>query len=508
MPENTDNTFNKAIPPLDGTNFQQWFLRIENFLEHKGLLKYCLNPEEQENVTATVKNKKTEACLILMNHLSVEAFDSVVTMDNSKVPHKLWLSIMNRFASQSYNNKARVWLKFMRLEWTGGLESYVSTCRKMLNEIALVDLGVPENVLCYSILAKLPNSMWNIVDSMVLNEELVSFPETTLAKLQEFVFAEESRMLKEKTVINQKENRDESAAALYQDGNYKKKITRGRSSCFNGKHNPNAPHSEEKCWHLHPELRPKNNYSSYKQHHLTEALSDVNPALLSVSAADAVCLSNECHPSVLKPTVADSGATHHMINSDKYIKIENETNLKVTTGNDINNLEAKGIGKAILNGEKIVLNDVLFVPKLNRNLVSIPRLFNNKLSIEKDPLNKNQAKLTVDDHFVLNTNLENNFFELENNCFDEINSIFSYLSCGNHADWHSRLGHPHISYLKKIFPDQQEFECEICKLSKMKHFPFKHKFKEVSEVLETIHMDVVGPFSTQSLSGAFIFSQL
>ena len=63
----------------------------------------------------------------------------------------------------------------------------------MLNEIALVKLGVPKNVLCYSILSKLPKQMWTIVDTMVLNEALVSFPETNFSKLQEFVYSEETR---------------------------------------------------------------------------------------------------------------------------------------------------------------------------------------------------------------------------------------------------------------------------------------------------------------------------
>jgi len=169
----SDNTndmssnLNKSIPLLDSTNFNQWYLRIQSYFKHKNLLKYCLeSPNDTLSGAAenNVNSKKAETVVIIMNHISVEAFDAVINADNSDEPYLIWQSILNRYASQSFNNKARIWLKFMRLEWNGNLMNFIQECKQHLNEIALVKLGVPANVLCYSILAKLPRSMWTFVE--------------------------------------------------------------------------------------------------------------------------------------------------------------------------------------------------------------------------------------------------------------------------------------------------------------------------------------------------------
>ena len=77
-----------------------------------------------------------------------------------------------------------------------------------------------------------------------------------------------------------------------------------------------------------------------------------------------------------------------MINNRNLIQITNDSvNLKVTTGNDANNLEARGIGKALLKnklGESIILENALYVPNLNRSLISLSRLFKDNLKISKN----------------------------------------------------------------------------------------------------------------------------
>jgi len=195
-----------------------------------------------------------------------------------------------------------------------------------------------------------------------------------------------------------------------------------------------------------------------------------------------------------------------MLNKEKYFTTMSPTNLKISTGNDQNILEAKDIGTAQLindQGKKILLQYVLFVPKLNRNLLSLPRLFKHTFSISMK--NDYLAVVDIDGDFKLSAHTDNNLLELKNSSLFAINSGASYFSCVSEIDWHSRLGHPHHNYLSKIFPGSKEIECEICMISKMKHQPFESHLKTVSSVLESVHMDVVGPFATQSISGASYF---
>lgn len=102
-------------------------------------------------------------------------------------------------------------------------------------------------------------------------------------------------------------------------------------------------------------------------------------ALLSATASEATCLLSDLNNPVVKPTVLDSGATHHMINDKKLIYIEKEdVRFQVTTDNNSNCLEARGMGQDLLrnnSGESILLENALFVAGLNRNLISLTKPF-------------------------------------------------------------------------------------------------------------------------------------
>jgi len=94
MSSDQDNSaFSKSIPLLDSTNFNEWLVRIQLYIKHKHLLKYCLEPTNNSlsgASEANVNSKKTEAALILISHISSEAFYAVIDKDNSEDPHHIW----------------------------------------------------------------------------------------------------------------------------------------------------------------------------------------------------------------------------------------------------------------------------------------------------------------------------------------------------------------------------------------------------------------------------------
>ncbi|OAV84751.1 hypothetical protein PTTG_31092, partial [Puccinia triticina 1-1 BBBD Race 1] len=158
-------------------------------------LKYILEPTGaglNGAAAEAVGKKHAETIDFLFQFISEGVFKTVVNTDNAEDPHRVWMSILNRFASASVNNKGRVWLKFMRYEYRGTLKDFISDMQKMLNEISLVSLGVPDNVLSFSILAKLNEDMYNIVDNIIMNEVICKNPNAVLVKLQEVVYLEES----------------------------------------------------------------------------------------------------------------------------------------------------------------------------------------------------------------------------------------------------------------------------------------------------------------------------
>ncbi|KNZ53879.1 hypothetical protein VP01_310g2 [Puccinia sorghi] len=90
----------------------------------------------------------------------------------------------------------------------------------------------------------------------------------------------------------------------------KKKCRRG-PYCAPGKHNPKATsHDAKHCWQLHPEQRPNSSktqiVSNYPTTQLVEA-DDGHESEVSLLLTE----------SARKPTVLDSGATHHLISQSQ-----------------------------------------------------------------------------------------------------------------------------------------------------------------------------------------------
>ncbi|KNZ61147.1 hypothetical protein VP01_1446g6 [Puccinia sorghi] len=176
----------------------------------------------------------------------------------------------------------------------------------------------------------------------------------------------------------------------------KKKGRRG-AYCAPGKHNPEATsHDADHCWQLHPELRPTNSSKTY---------NPINPPTTQLVEVDE---GHESEISLLlteatsKPTVLDSGATHHLINNPDVFNPIADSNIKISTGGHSNFLNATAVGTATLInhcGEKLLLENALLVPTLNRSLISIPRLFKQELSISKTA--DKGARVLIDHHFQL-----------------------------------------------------------------------------------------------------------
>jgi hypothetical protein len=235
-------------------------MRIKAHLRHKGLLKYILELPVQLADTAhdAVAKKHAETVDILMNFMRETAFESVITPDNEDNPFAIWNQIISCYASTSSNNKGRVWLKFMRYKYCGNLSEFITDMHKMLIKIALVKLGVPDNILCFSILSKLSKDLWNVVDNIIMNEVIIESPNATLTKLQELVHLEESRKKKttQSTTTAKSEEQSDAASGLMHES--KKGKRQGRKEgplCENGKHNLLVTtHSADACWEVHPDL--------------------------------------------------------------------------------------------------------------------------------------------------------------------------------------------------------------------------------------------------------------
>ena len=211
-------------------------------------------------------------------------------------------------------------------------------------------------------------------------------------------------------------------------------------------------------------------------------------------------LSDEC----MKPNewIIDSGATVHMTpNENLFSKLDNTHRSDVIVANG-EKIQAVGVGTVPvkLKDGTMVLKDVLFVPRLETNLISVRKLTANgsKVSFEGGSayIELHGVKVTIGKTW------KNHFYLMQN---EEMSMLVKEDKFCVH-EWHRRFSHRNlrdIQEMKKhgleIIPCNCSDTCEDCLRGKMARKPFPKESRSEHEVLDLIVSDVCGPMPTQSI---------
>nr|GEV86062.1 zinc finger, CCHC-type [Tanacetum cinerariifolium] len=155
-------------------------------------------------------------------------------------------------------------------------------------------------------------------------------------------------------------------------------------------------------------------------------------------------------------------------------------------------------------GKTITLFNVLYVPKLRKNLVSGPML--NKCGY-KQVYESDKYILSKSGVFVGFGYYNNGMFMLNLSKVPD-DSNFIYMSSStvvNTSLWHARLGHVHYKRMLKMSKDnlipsidENLDKCTTCMLTKITRQPFKSITRK-SDILELIHSGLCDFYATPSL---------
>lgn len=159
------------------------------------------------------------------------------------------------------------------------------------------------------------------------------------------------------------------------------------------------------------------------------------------------------------------------------------------------------------NGGNIHLNNILFVPGLQKNLLSI-----SCLEDKGDRVTFIDGKIVVWDK---NSRIENEkiigiregrIYRL----LTPLSQASIHIEVSPRELWHRRFGHLHYKILPTLnsmvngipkLKKHHEGVCKGCALGKNVKRPFGSSASRSKEILDLIHSDVCGPMSTKSLRG-------
>jgi transposase InsO family protein len=221
----------------------------------------------------------------------------------------------------------------------------------------------------------------------------------------------------------------------------------------------------------------------------------------------------------------DSGATQHMTCQKEWFQtFESIPPRQVALGDDYV-LEAVGRGEVLLklesgdNQELARLTEVLFVPDLTVNLLSVRRLVDRNIRVEFDAESSCLLKTEDGKEVLARTMMDCNLYRLLASVVQPKETAAA-ASAVETTIWHERFGHlgeQNLNQLSKkklvdglpnldLVPVQP---CGGCLAGKQHKHPFNSKPSvRAKQPLQLIHSDLCGPMQTPSLGKALYFLSL
>jgi hypothetical protein len=213
--------------------------------------------------------------------------------------------------------------------------------------------------------------------------------------------------------------------------------------------------------------------------------------------------------------IIDNGASKHMIGDQARLSNLNERNTlyKVKLG-DKRTYPVEGFGQTFVkfeSGIHVHLNNVLYVPSLENNLVSISCLEDkvNRIAFMDGKVLSWHNNSSIEDAMVIGSREGNQYRLLEKN-----EEALVHDDANPNEIWHRRYTHINyqaLPFLRKMVEGIPELKsihegiCKGCSLGKNIKKPFPSSNNRSKEILGLIDSDVCGPMPFRSLGGSLYY---
>lgn len=212
----------------------------------------------------------------------------------------------------------------------------------------------------------------------------------------------------------------------------------------------------------------------------------------------------------------DSGASMHMTNRSDWmygLKSPSVSTITVACKTPLSVVNMGNVNLWINNHNKIQVRDVLYIPKLAANLLSVSAMVKNgcKVNFRKDGCDIYNREGTP----LFTATLINNLYLLNTHREAHAN-LTSVDHLNNIVLWHKRMGNLNLSDVVKLSnctegvnlsgdKENRQFTCTTCLEGKQARLPFGNAGSRASQPLQLIHSDLCGPMENISLGSMRYF---
>lgn len=471
------------IQKLKGSeNYHTWQFAITNLLAFNGLskciqtVKVAATADTEETIAcaeaSAEKKEKAKAMIVLAVEQSI-----YVHINKCKDALSVWQTLQKLYEDNGLTRKIGLLRSLIqcRLEDCDNVQDFVDKVMSTANKLTGIGFDISNEWLGAILLAGLTDEYAPMIMTIESNNQEIS-ADAIISKLMD---------------IKTGKSGAAGEAFLAKKNNYAKK-NKKRS---NKKRRCYICSSEEHLANVCPQ-------KSANKGNKKEQKSDTVASAFMVAMLGVQCKRDEWY--------VDSGASSHMSPFSDILIEKKDANVgDITTANNAK-LPVSCIGKSKMkfDTESVDVNDILHIPKLSANLLSVYRMVcqGNTIVFDVDGCkiyNRNKKLLVT-------IKPENGIYKL---CapIDEVCMLANSIET-NAMMWHRRLGHLNFGTLCKLNEavvgvnikgnDMQIKQCKVCDLGKQQRKPFPISETRTTKILELVHTDLCGPMETKSMGGA------
>jgi len=520
---NTTGSSTYHIDKLTETNYRSWAQQLRWILDERDLWELVEGKEvkpvppqattstgestsavttemqrHQDELSAWLKKAK-KARSIIGSSISASTMVYVEGIDN---PAEMWRVLSERFNPITKTTLLQVIKQFMTIkmdEAVDTMEAHLQKVQRLKRRVEEQGEAISENIYNAILLSSVPETYHVAVSILESQEQLT--PTIIINRL-----LEESRKLDD----GMENSGGKSKTALFSNTKPRKsgKSVGNKSGIKGSKKGLHCEacnkdgHSEDSCWTLHPELKPKKGRK--------DGNKDAKIAMRAVTKSASTTTDDQ-------QWYVDSGASDHF-SPYKHLFETYETLAKpVEIETSKEGINGQGIGKGLITveviaGSKInVLSiEAVYAPDLDSNLLSTTTLLDKGFEVSMKP--RIGAKILKNGVLIADTIREGKLFRLKTVQHSAAKAV---TKCETPIEdinvWHGRLGHLGEQNIRKlqsmadgirVNPKTTIGICEDCQSGRQcrhpNHEPSKHP---ANEILGRVFSDLCGPITPASIGG-------
>lgn len=466
---------------LGVSNYNSWRFQMKQILVLEGLFNVIKGTD-----TDATRNERALARISLsVNNALVHNISSETSAKSA------WEKLEKIFHDRGLYRRVLLLRKLHRMEFKSSMTDYIDNVMSIVEQLGEIGRNIDDAEIAEILLSGLPTEY----DTLVSNMETLSIGSSLNSE------AVRSRLLQEE---HRKNGTTESSDSTYYTQSSGSSTFKKKMVCHYCK---KRGHTKAKCF------KRKRDEKRDGDHH---SMAVTETALYARSS----------------DFILDSGCTSHMTNNKELLRNFKMTDSKIVVANN-NSMQCLGKGDLSILSHKNVkcnLTDVLYVPNLASNLLSISKI------TEKGHVvifNSKDCKIMNSDGNCIATGEKVGGLFILKGSVCQVAEICSQVMKEHSASlqervqratsateaavptrlWHRRLGHLSMKGMCSLknsniinFSDTELGVCVPCLEGKQAALPFPvGKAKRATQLLELIHTDVCGPMPVCSWGGARYF---